>query len=167
MTPPAASHPVANPARAAWRAGTPTGENIPPQSAGFPPPPGKSVGHHQQRARRVLDHLHASLGLGQGVTLAQAARVACMSPGAFSRWFHQKFGITFQEHLVALRVARACELLAATNDKITHVAMASGFRNLSNFNRLFLRHTGRRPSHYRVQSRSAASPAPVPGIKAP
>lgn len=83
------------------------------------------------------------------VSQAEAAAVVGMSGAAFSRFFRQQTGKLFSSHLNALRVARACAALVGTDHSVAEVAFASGFANLSNFNRRFLESTGMTPLQYR------------------
>jgi AraC-like DNA-binding protein len=87
------------------------------------------------------------------IPLGQAARVLGMSPSAFSRFFRRTTGKTFTGYVNELRIGHACRLLMETERGIADVAGASGFTNLSHFNRLFLRSKKMRPSEYRREVR--------------
>lgn len=82
-----------------------------------------------------------------------ASRALGLSPSAFSRQFRAATGGTFMEFVHKLRIGHACELLARTDQPITEICMASGFTNLSNFNRTFLRMKACTPRDYRRHSR--------------
>jgi transcriptional regulator GlxA family with amidase domain len=86
----------------------------------------------------------------------QVAAVAHLSPGAFSRFFKQRTGKTLPEYVNALRIGRACELLADEKWKVTDVAMECGFHNLANFNRHFRALTKLTPRDYRRRFRENA-----------
>jgi AraC-like DNA-binding protein len=58
-------------------------------------------------------------------------------------------GKTFQAYVGELRLARAARELIGTDRRISEIAFACGFNNLSNFNRLFLRRYGMNPGAYR------------------
>lgn len=83
------------------------------------------------------------------VAQVEVARRVGMSAPAFSRLFQRITGQTFQEMLLGLRVDHACRLLSATSLSITEVCFASGFRNLSNFNKQFLTSKSLSPRAYR------------------
>jgi AraC-like DNA-binding protein len=83
----------------------------------------------------------------------QVAEVAGMSPSVFSSFFKKTMGLTFVEYLSALRVSHACRLLIDTDLSIVAVSHNSGFNNLSNFNRRFLRMKKMSPRSYRDQFR--------------
>lgn len=103
------------------------------------------------RARDVvgsaLDYIFANL-LGD-VRLSVAARTAGMSNSAFSRYFKTASGQTFSDMVRRLRLAHACTLLDTSEQSVASVAQASGYRNLSNFNRQFREEYGCTPLAYR------------------
>jgi AraC-like DNA-binding protein len=83
----------------------------------------------------------------------QVARVAGMSPSTFSSFFKKAVGRTFVDYLNELRVGHACRLLIDTDLSVVSVSHQSGFSNLSNFNRRFLRMKQMSPRAYRSQYR--------------
>ena len=75
------------------------------------------------------------------------ARIAGLSTGAFSRSFRRHTGLALVQFITRLRVNFACNLLMENEElRITEVCFASGFNNLSNFNRQFLKLKGTTPS---------------------
>ena len=118
----------------------------PLSSARFTAPFRPEQTHRIDRVCRYInDHFQ------EGLSLAQASAVAHLSESAFSRFFMKMTGRTFKGYLNELRVGAACDLLIRTEDKIAHVASASGFENLSNFNRQFLKRKGISPVAFRRQ----------------
>ncbi len=87
------------------------------------------------------------------VNLADVADSVAMSPGAFSRFFHQASGITFSDLVRRLRISRACHLLTSTDLPISRIQEDCGYRNPSNFNRRFREETGTTPREYRRDHR--------------
>jgi AraC-like DNA-binding protein len=69
---------------------------------------------------------------------------------AFSRAFHAAVGVTFREHVIRARISEACRMLVEGGHTVTEVAFATGFTDGSYFARVFRRHTGTLPSHYRA-----------------
>ena len=90
-------------------------------------------------------HDHAT----EPITQAQAADLAHMSCPAFSRFFKQRVGMTYSRYLHELRIGHACRLLIESDAPITEACFASGFNNLSNFNRVFRVIKGTSPRHFR------------------
>lgn len=100
---------------------------------------------------RTLDHLQRNFL--DAPSLKQVADLVDMSETAFSRFFKNKTGNTFSEHMASLRLWMASKLLLETDNAITEICFDSGFNNIANFNRTFLRKTGMTPSQYRRASR--------------
>jgi AraC-like DNA-binding protein len=79
------------------------------------------------------------------------AEIAGLSPSAFSRSFRRHTGLALVQYINRLRVNFACHLLMEDEkSRITDVCFASGFNNLSNFNRQFLKQKGMTPSRFRA-----------------
>jgi AraC-like DNA-binding protein len=99
------------------------------------------------RLERVLTFMDENCG--DKLDLATVARVAHLSPVAFSRFFHKMMGKTFVTHRNTCRVQEACRLLIQTDHSVTDIAYQSGFGNLANFNRQFLKEKQLSPLKYR------------------
>ncbi len=99
------------------------------------------------RINKVLDYVRAHLN--EKIYLAEVARVAGLSEAAFSRFFARTAKKTFSKFLNEMRISHACRRLVDTDATITEVAFASGFGNLSNFNRRFLELRGETPGEFR------------------
>ena len=104
---------------------------------------------NQERMAALLKFINERID--QPIRLSEAARMANLSEGAFSRFFQRHTARTFPEFVNELRVGRACRLLAETEQSITDISMTCGFANLSNFNRQFLRLKRVTPSEFRRQ----------------
>lgn len=77
------------------------------------------------------------------------ARQAAFAPSYFSALFREATGTTIPEYINARRVHRAQELLRQPQTRVSSVCYAVGFRDLSNFNRVFKRLVGQTPREYR------------------
>lgn len=82
------------------------------------------------------------------IYLDEVAQVAHLSVEAFCRYFKTRTGKTYTSFLNEVRISNACKLLIQTEKSIQEVCYDSGFINLSNFNRIFKKVTGHRPSQY-------------------
>ncbi|GKU80561.1 AraC family transcriptional regulator [Paenibacillus sp. L3-i20] len=82
-------------------------------------------------------------------TLKELSERAHLSTSRFSTLFTQVVGTSPMDYLIQLRLSRAVELIETTNNKIIDISSECGFRNLSNFNRLFKQHIGKLPSELR------------------
>ena len=88
----------------------------------------------------------------QPVSLSTVAGLVGMSESAFSRFFTKATGNGFNEFLNRVRISRACEFLATTNEPITNICFEVGFNNVANFNRRFRRMKNVTPREYREQA---------------
>jgi len=108
----------------------------------------------QGRMERVVDFIHSHLT--EEIDRERLARLAHLSLGAFSRFFHSRTGKTVPEYINEVRIGRACRMLAEDAGNITDIAMDCGYRNLANFNRRFREVVGTTPSAYRQKFRGVA-----------
>lgn len=107
-------------------------------------------------ARRVgiaTSFLHGNLD--RRVTVAEAAREACLSPFHFHRLFTSFHDVTPHRYLPRLRLKRACALLRGTTRDVTEVALACGFESLGSFTTLFTKTIGTSPARFRRNRESA------------
>ncbi len=95
-------------------------------------------------ALSYMEHHHA-----EPITVAQLARVAGMSRSSLMRAFAEVMGRAPIEHLLRLRISRACELLAADDLRVTDVALQCGFNDSNYFSRAFHKRKGMSPREYR------------------
>jgi AraC-like DNA-binding protein len=108
-----------------------------------------ATSREQDRISRVCQFVDENYH--RPLQLREAAKLAHMSEGAFSRFFRTHIGKTFPAFVNDLRVGRACRLLAETEMNVTEIALSCGYRNISNFNRQFLRFKRVSPSEFRRQ----------------
>lgn len=93
----------------------------------------------------VARNMHRRLGV------AEAARVARVTPGAFSRFFRREAGKPFSAWLNDVRCGEACLRLRQSRQPIAAIAADCGYASLSHFNRQFLRRMRQTPRDYRRQ----------------
>ena len=78
------------------------------------------------------------------------AAISRLSPSGFSRSFRRHTGMSLSQYVNRLRINLASQtLMNEGSTSITDICFASGFTNLSNFNRQFLRQKGMSPSGFR------------------
>jgi AraC-like DNA-binding protein len=110
--------------------------------------------------RRARDH--ADRHYTEPLDLDTLAAVAGISKYHFQRMFTAVYGISPATHLSRRRVARAQDLLRATNLTVTEVCHAVGFSSLGSFSTRFRELVGETPSEF--QRRWAHTGAPrIPG----
>ena len=91
----------------------------------------------------VLAHLDDEL------SLSHVAKVVNVSAGYFSELFHKTTGMTFTDYVARMRVEKVKHLLADPRLQITAIAFDTGFKSVSQFNRVFRRVAGISPRQYR------------------
>jgi AraC-like DNA-binding protein len=85
------------------------------------------------------------------ISLEKIAKIAKMSPFAFSRYFKKNCGAGFVEYLNRVRTNKACYLLRETEYQVQDIAAECGFASISNFNKQFRKTEGISPRDYRAQ----------------
>lgn len=83
------------------------------------------------------------------LTLDSVADTIGFSSCYFSRVFKQTTQRNFVEYLTLQRLKRAQSLLADSDSPITSIAMESGFKSISTFNRVFQKYKGCSPSEFK------------------
>jgi AraC-like DNA-binding protein len=99
-------------------------------------------------------HEHAA---DPALSFQSVARAAGMSRASLGRAFPRLFGKTFARYLSEIRVARACALLADSEQGVAEIAVLTGFGSISNFNRRFLELKGTTPLRYRKASQKRSA----------
>ena len=95
----------------------------------------------------IQNHFERNLSLGD------MAKYVFLSPGYFTHAFKEETGVSPIQYLLKVRVERACELLADTDDKIIDIALAVGFSHPQRFNESFKKYAGVSPTEFRRQNR--------------
>jgi AraC family transcriptional regulator of arabinose operon len=114
------------------------------------------------RIRKVLSVMETDLRAEQSVQ--KMARAVNLSVSRFQHLFKSETGTCVSEHLLRLRMQRACQLLETTDLSVKQIALGVGARDLSHFIKKFRKFTGHTPKRYRelFHSRAAMS-AGAPG----
>lgn len=100
---------------------------------------------------RALDMTEAQLG--EAPTFAALARELAVTERTLARRIRAETGMTWSANLRLMRILRAAEDLAASNNGITEIALATGYASLSAFNAAFRELVGMTPSEYRDSCR--------------
>lgn len=101
----------------------------------------------KRRIDVTIDWIHRHLA--RELRVVDLARVAHVSPAAFSRFFHREVGKTFTRYVNDLRCGEACLRLQTSDRPISAIARECGFATLSHFNRQFRLRYGVTPGRYR------------------
>jgi transcriptional regulator GlxA family with amidase domain len=86
---------------------------------------------------------------GSELSLDEIARRVASSRRQLQRSYAEIGNTTFREHLTAVRMERAAELLGSRTMTVREVAARVGYRQPAQFAKAFRRHHGIAPSGYR------------------
>jgi AraC-like DNA-binding protein len=90
-------------------------------------------------------------------TIASLARGVALSRSAFAGKFSDLMGEPPLRYLTRLRIDAAARRLCSSDEKLSAIAVASGYESVTAFTRAFRRHMGMTPGEYR-ESRSSNRP---------
>lgn len=85
------------------------------------------------------------------ISITEVADLVHMAENSFSRYFSQRTRRTFSAFVNEVRLSHASRLLIESNKSVSEICFASGFNNLSNFNRQFKSLHGFGPLAYKNQ----------------
>ena len=85
----------------------------------------------------------------EDISINEAAKLIKLSDSAFCRYFKSRTQKSFLDFVIEMRLNEACKLLKETEKSIIEICYESGFKNLSNFNRLFRKKFKTNPVAYR------------------
>ncbi|MFQ5525003.1 MAG: helix-turn-helix domain-containing protein [Thermoanaerobaculia bacterium] len=100
-----------------------------------------------RRLRRARDFIDANLG-GQ-LSLAEIARIACLSPYHLLRLFKRAFGQTPHQYKTERRLQQARELLVRTASPVSEICNRVGYESIGSFGSRFKRRFGVSPGRLR------------------
>jgi AraC family transcriptional regulator len=104
-------------------------------------------GLDRRRLTRVREYIAANL---EGdLTIAQLAKVACLSRFHFARAFKTAVGQPPHQYVNAHRLERAKEMLMRGDQSLLDIAIALNFSSQANFTRAFRLGTGMTPGQFR------------------
>ena len=109
-------------------------------------------------ASHIMPHVQSAMAIvreryAEELSLSDVADMLGLSAGYLSALFTRALGVGFKEYLRTVRIRHAMQLLAASEDSVTAIAMASGFGSFSNFERTFAKTCGVTPREYRRRLR--------------
>jgi AraC-like DNA-binding protein len=113
--------------------------------------PEKIEPQEADRLNKVFQYI--SENFQKKITLEEIASVANLSAKAFCRYFKAKTRKTFQDFLLEVKIAHACNLILEKDMTIYEVCYDSGFNNLSNFNRYFKKLMNKTPLEFKKEHR--------------
>jgi AraC family transcriptional regulator len=103
------------------------------------------------RLRRILDYI--STHLADEITIAELARLACLSTFHFARMFTLVIGTPPHRYVSRMRLEKAMAEITAGRLPLAQIALKAGFSSQASFTRAFHRATGVTPGEYRRHRR--------------
>ena len=97
--------------------------------------------------RRVIAHIEANLD--QPLSCGTLAELVGLSTSYFNRAFKSSIGRSPHSYLMSRRLERAQELLLATHEPISQIALACGLADQCHLCRLFRKLAGASPAAWR------------------
>lgn len=101
-----------------------------------------------ERINRVIDFVEKDFS-NEALSLDQAAKVASLTPNAFSRFFARSTGRTFVSFVNDVRLSHVCRLLTESGKPVAEICFACGFGTMSNFYQRFREYKRMTPLAYR------------------
>nr|WP_246592153.1 GlxA family transcriptional regulator [Aminobacter anthyllidis] len=111
-------------------------------------PPGLRYSGPGKRLLPIIKLMEANLE--EPLTLEQVSRQVALSRRQIERLFERHLSRTPFQHYLALRMAKARQLVKMTDMPIIKVAMACGFVSSSHFSKTFRDHFGQQPTELRL-----------------
>ena len=107
--------------------------------------------HRTSILREALDILEAEYA--SDLSLNEVAHRIATSRRQLQRCFEEHSDMSFREHLTAIRMNRAAELLVHTSDTVRSIAARVGYRQPAQFAKSFRARYGHGPLEYRAAHR--------------
>jgi AraC family transcriptional regulator len=104
-------------------------------------------GLSRRQSRAAIEYINANLA--SKLTLAEIAKVVCLSKSHFSRAFKVSHGVSPWVYLIMARVERAKQMIGATREPISQIPSACGFADQPHLCKTFRRWVGVSPGTWR------------------
>jgi AraC-like DNA-binding protein len=128
-------------------------------------PSGEPHEEHRQRIERALGFIAANLD--RALTVAEVAKVACLSEFHFHRVFAAAMNEPVGAFITRKRLETAALMLAYHPSRnVTEIALATGYSSTANFSKAFSAFFGCRPTDVRAPRRRSGGPPPLRGRRA-
>ena len=132
----------------------PAADEIPARVAASGPPPSPAVEPEDDEIMTALEAAMQGRNLYRDpeLSLDRLARKLVIPARRISGAVNRVRGMNVSQYVNEHRVRDACRRLAETDDPVTQIMFEAGFQTKSNFNREFLRVTGKSPSAWRAEN---------------
>jgi len=109
----------------------------------------KGEGAVDVRLCKVVSHMHKHYS--EDIELEKYARMAYVSEGRFMHLFKEVMGTSPYAYVLNIRMERAAELLALSDDPVAEIAAKVGFKDALYFSKTFTKAYGRSPKAFRTE----------------
>jgi len=99
--------------------------------------------------------------IGQQIRVADLSALVNLSEAHFSRGFKSAYGVTPHAYIMRRRVAFAAQLMLASREPLSDIALRCGFHDQAHMGKQFRQLTGETPAAWRRRRRRPASLAIV------
>ncbi|WP_458119558.1 response regulator [Paenibacillus sp. Z6-24] len=113
-------------------------------------------GHVTHAVDQVVQYMEEHYA--EPITLGLMAEKVYLNASYLSSLFKARLGKSFIEVLTEIRIREAIRRLVHTDEKISGIAVETGFVNIRHFNRVFKAETQMTPKQYREHRRSLSNP---------
>ena len=96
-------------------------------------------------------YLYVMNNYQDNITLKDIAAFAGMEKATFCVFFKKQTGKSFFSYLAEYRISLSCEMLLKTTKSVSEICIASGFRDIPYYNRLFRKINNMPPTQYRKE----------------
>ena len=104
-------------------------------------------GLSRRQSRAAVEYINANLA--SKLTLAEIAKVVCLSKSHFSRAFKVSHGVSPWVYIIRARVERAKQMIGATREPLSQIPSACGFADQPHLCKTFRRWVGVSPGIWR------------------
>jgi two-component system response regulator YesN len=104
--------------------------------------------HNNNIAKKIVEYLNENYHCPD-ITLVSVADIFKISQAHLSKIFKDYSGFTVYSYLEKVRMEKACDLLARTDDSVNKVILRIGYLSMNTFCRAFKRYHGLTTSQYR------------------
>ena len=96
-----------------------------------------------------LKHIHENID--KEISVATLADISCITSDHFIRLFKREMNITPLKYILTKKIEKSQLMLLTTDISIKEIAWELSIENVSYFNRIFKKHTGKTPGAYRFE----------------
>ena len=102
---------------------------------------------HGMELERSVRYIHSAYNTE--IRIPELAKMESLSNSRYITLFNKRMGISPTAYIIKLRMSIACDLLRNTDMSVKQIGILVGYDDAHFFSKLFKKHTGIAPQHYR------------------